>query len=68
MQQPGGLTDNQFKQNPKQSTRERNWFSINWNIPSLKLEYQTKRKHTLEHYFIWINWIQKCTWLFKLCK
>ena len=42
MQQPGGLTDNQFKQNPKQSTRERNWFGINWNIPSLKLEYQPK--------------------------
>lgn len=39
MQQPGGLTDNQFNQNPKQSTRERNWFSINWNIPSLKLEF-----------------------------
>ncbi len=42
MQQPGGLTDNQFKQNPKQSTRERNWFSINWNIPSAKIEYQPK--------------------------
>jgi Fe(3+) dicitrate transport protein len=39
MQQPGGLTDNQFKQNPKQSTRERNWFNINWNVPSLKVEY-----------------------------
>lgn len=42
MQQPGGLTDNQFNQNPRQSTRERNWFSINWNIPSVKLEYQPK--------------------------
>ena len=42
MQQPGGLTDNQFNQNPKQSTRERNWFSINWNIPSAKIEYQPK--------------------------
>lgn len=42
MQQPGGLTDNQFIQDPKQSTRTRNWFSINWNIPSLKLEYSPK--------------------------
>jgi Fe(3+) dicitrate transport protein len=42
MQQPGGLTDNQFNQNPKLATRERNWFGINWNIPSLKLEYQPK--------------------------
>lgn len=44
MQQPGGLTDNQFKQNPKQSTRTRNWFAINWNIPSAKLEYQITDK------------------------
>ncbi len=43
MQQPGGLTDNQFNQNPKQSTRTRNWFQINWNIPSVKLEYQPKQ-------------------------
>lgn len=42
MQQPGGLTDNQFKQNPRQSTRERNWFSINWNVPAAKIEYQPK--------------------------
>ena len=42
MQQPGGLTDNQFLQNPRQSTRERNWFSINWNIPSIKIEYRPK--------------------------
>ncbi len=42
MQQPGGLTDNQYKQAPRQSTRNRNWFNINWNIPSVKLEYQPK--------------------------
>jgi Fe(3+) dicitrate transport protein len=67
MQQPGGLTDNQFNQNPKQSTRERNWFGINWNIPFFKTGIPAKRKHTLEHGFIWINRIQKCTGLFKLC-
>ena len=44
MQQPGGLTDNQFNQNAKQSTRTRNWFAINWNIPSAKLEYQINDK------------------------
>lgn len=43
MQQPGGLTDNQFNQNPRQSTRTRNWFAIQWNIPSLKLEYQVAK-------------------------
>ncbi|MCB0509080.1 MAG: TonB-dependent receptor plug domain-containing protein [Bacteroidetes bacterium] len=42
MQQPGGLTDNQFKNDPRQSTRTRNWFGINWNIPVVKLEYFPK--------------------------
>ena len=42
MQQPGGLTDNQYNQDPRQSTRTRNWFGINWNIPSAKLEFQPK--------------------------
>jgi Fe(3+) dicitrate transport protein len=40
MQQPGGLTDNQYKQDARQSTRTRNWFSIHWNIPSIKIEYE----------------------------
>ena len=39
MQQPGGLTDEEFKQNPRQSLRNRNWFSANWNIPALTLDY-----------------------------
>ncbi len=39
-QQAGGLTDLQFSDNPRQSTRERNWFDINWNL--LNLKYQRK--------------------------
>ncbi len=31
-QQPGGLTDTQFEQDPRQSNRPRNWFAINWNL------------------------------------
>lgn len=31
-QQPGGLTDVQYEQNPLQSVRERNWFKVGWNI------------------------------------
>jgi Fe(3+) dicitrate transport protein len=38
-QQAGGLTDAQFRQNPRQSLRARNWFSILWNLPSLSLDY-----------------------------
>ena len=32
MQQPGGLTDAQFKENPRKSSRSRNWFGVPWNI------------------------------------
>lgn len=31
-QQPGGLTDNEFDQDPRQSKRSRNWFDVNWDL------------------------------------
>ena len=34
-QQPGGLTDLQLEQDPRQSTRARNWFDITWTTPAL---------------------------------
>lgn len=37
--QPGGLTDAQFAQNPRQSLRPRNWFKVNWNVASLTADY-----------------------------
>jgi len=38
-QQPGGLTDTQFAADARQSSRNRNWFSTPWTVPSLKAEY-----------------------------
>lgn len=38
-QQAGGLTDIQFKENPKQSLRSRNWISTPWFVPSVNVEY-----------------------------
>jgi len=38
-QQPGGLTDAQFIEDPSVSTRARNWFTVNWNLGSLTLDY-----------------------------
>ncbi len=38
-QQPGGLTDAQFKQDARQSLRSRNWFSTPWLVPSVNAEY-----------------------------
>ncbi len=37
--QPGGLTDNEFLTDPRQSKRERNWFKVNWNLMSLQLNH-----------------------------
>jgi Fe(3+) dicitrate transport protein len=38
--QPGGLTDKQFEKDPMQSSRERNWFRVNWNLAALNLDYE----------------------------
>jgi Fe(3+) dicitrate transport protein len=38
-QQPGGLTEAQFAQDPQQSNRARNWFNINWLVPAVTADY-----------------------------
>ncbi|MCS7012897.1 MAG: TonB-dependent receptor [Chloroherpetonaceae bacterium] len=37
--QPGGLTDNQFATDPRQSLRPRNWFRIDWQVAALTADY-----------------------------
>lgn len=39
-QQPGGLTDAQFAENARQSSRARNWFSTPWTVPTLTADWQ----------------------------
>ncbi len=39
-QQPGGLVDFEFAQDPYQSKRTRNWFNVDWNIASANLNYR----------------------------
>jgi Fe(3+) dicitrate transport protein len=39
-QQPGGLTDEMFRNNPKQTNRARNWFKVNWNLFALHLDHK----------------------------
>ena len=39
-QQPGGLTDEQFKADPSVSVRSSNWFKVDWNLISVNLDYQ----------------------------
>lgn len=48
-QQPGGLTDYDFKTDYTISKRKRNWFAVNWNLPSINFDYNVN-KNTV------INW------------
>ncbi|MFN4248631.1 MAG: TonB-dependent receptor family protein [Flavipsychrobacter sp.] len=38
-QQPGGLDDNMFDKDPKQSNRTRNWFAVEWNLADVEWDY-----------------------------
>ncbi|GGH68029.1 TonB-dependent receptor family protein [Phaeocystidibacter marisrubri] len=44
-QQPGGLDDNMFNSNPRQSNRDRNWFGLNWNILAVHFDHRFKNGH-----------------------
>lgn len=46
-QQPGGLTDRAFQENPRQSLRSRNWFSVDWNLLALLVDYNFNRNTKL---------------------
>ena len=50
-QQPGGLTDAQFDQDPRQSNRERNWFKVDWNLFALEFDYDLTERTTINSRF-----------------
>lgn len=50
-QQPGGLTDAQFADNPKQSSRTRNYFQVKWNLFATSLQYKITQKSKLSSQF-----------------
>lgn len=43
-QQPGGLTDRQFEDDPTFSNRTRNWFEVDWKLYSLRLDHSFSEK------------------------
>lgn len=43
-QQPGGLSDRRFEEDPSQSNRPRNWFKVDWKLLSLRLEHEFSDK------------------------
>jgi Fe(3+) dicitrate transport protein len=46
-QQPGGLTDSQFEKDPTFSNRTRNWFDVDWNLYSMRLDHNISEKTDL---------------------
>lgn len=46
-QQPGGLTDAQFENDPRQSIRARNWFKVDWNVLALVFDLKLSNRTTL---------------------
>lgn len=53
--QAGGLTDRQFRENPRQSTRDRNWFGVDWLLYNLKLEHNFDQNKILSVSFFGLN-------------
>lgn len=47
-QQAGGLTDADFKENPRRSFRERNWFKVNWNLAAWQVQYRRDSNNLFE--------------------
>ena len=42
-QQPGGLTDVEFYQDPRQSKRSRNWFEVGWDLSAAEFNYRLSK-------------------------
>ncbi len=47
-QQPGGLTDAMYKEDPRQSLRERNWFGAPFSVLSLTVNYAVSSDINIE--------------------
>ncbi len=39
-QQPGGLDDKMFEEDPRQSNRARNWFAVSWKLLDVEWDYK----------------------------
>ncbi len=47
-QQPGGLDDNMFANDPRQSNRARNWFAVEWNLADVEWDYVISSRTRLQ--------------------
>jgi len=54
-QQAGGLTDTQFDLEPNFSNRERNWFDVDWNLYSLRMDHEVDTKTKVSVQFSYLD-------------
>ena len=54
-QQAGGLQDFEFRQNPRQSNRSRNWFEVNWLLSNLSIDYKISEKTKINNRTFLLN-------------
>ena len=56
-QQPGGLTDEMFQADPRQTNRSRNWFEVNWNLIALHFDHKfnTSSEFNLRTFGLYAN-------------
>ncbi len=46
-QQSGGLTDQQFLDDPRQATRDKDFFAVDWNLGAFQIDYEFSNKTKL---------------------
>jgi Fe(3+) dicitrate transport protein len=54
-QQPGGLTDLQFEQEPSVSIRDRNWFEVDWNLAAFHFDHEFNSSTKLNSRFFGLH-------------
>jgi Fe(3+) dicitrate transport protein len=53
--QPGGLNDQMFAEDPKLSTKARNWFRVNWNLAAVLIDYSITDNLTFNSRFFGLS-------------
>ena len=62
LRMPGGLTDDAFTQDARQSVRPRNWITTPWRLASASLEWRPSRDITLSSVTSWQDAERSLVW------
>lgn len=53
--QPGGMDERQFEKDPRTSLRDRNWFTVRWNLSALTFDHEFSTRLKLNSRFFMLN-------------